>query len=1275
NVGLFLILPTSNLGQKYIISAYNDQHSRMSDDGGGFGGWSPAAFPPTGGGFILVGVEDNTVATIKVTGPTTGGRKRGDTWQVSLNKGETYYVRGAAESEDDDLSRSTVNATKPLAVFAGCEIARTLDAMVLQDHFDYNDYIVEQMIPIEIWGTEYVSGPMTNKRGTKEDDLWGDFYRIYAAEPTELFMNGQSRGISDYWEFGLEVVPRIFTAKKPIMVVQYDYYIDFHGINPKNPRTSNNEMVLVPRHNWRKNATFTVPTGYEETYFHVVAHRDSIDKIRVSLNGGTTWNPVGGMKYTGAQTYNVGNYRIYTLILGRRGQVIVDGPCDFAVYNYGTRDNDYIKATYSYASAAAASFGSINKALPPRMVLDSTCTEFNMKFYNTTSDARGFGLGEIYLLENGMSYKGTKYYSKNMRLEVTDYGNGADTVFARMTVKDPLLDAEGYLYVANRAGKDTVYTFRYSGAHVSVNPTITKMENITVFEQECRVYTFKNDSKASVDLTAVSFMRQRRGQSTPFTATADLPKTLGPGETMDVTVCFIPPDTGVVYWDSLSLETRCFTADIAHVEGIGRVPTIYAMDHDYDVVVVGQTVCHDLDITNKSYHKPLILTTDILKSSSPEFQIDPSELARFPITLAPRAHTTIKICYTPVDEGRDSAYIVWGRDIPEPYSEKNEMEWTILWGRAQQAGVAITSDDNQEICATASAMDVTVRNSGTALAWINKIEILGPDQAEFKVASIQGVLNWNQTPAFDIAAGDNKAVRVDFTATDPNPWRVHNAILVVTQLNGEADTSFLSVDMRRPVATSDALINLGTTGEGQPLKGKITVNNTGNYDFVVKSFGFKTPGVFTVVSGIAIGDVIAPGASRVIDISATSATAGSYADQFEVTGETCGLTTTDVAAVFEKYEVRAQGADIPATWTCQTNGGYEISFTNNSTNPVELRGVTMMGTTPQQLRITFLQPAVGLLRDNDHSIAFTGGSTMVAARETITFPVSFDAQEVGAVNVPVQFLYTDHEKNPQTLDVNVTAIGKNYPVDLAITGNAYRGTNDVELEVPITVSQTNLYDAEVYGYQFDVTFNEDNFKIRDVQQGNGHLTPTYTEVGKTTVNNVDFVTIRVRAHGSRIENDENILARMILQTRLTTENTTTLVPTNFSFLDQAGDPVCWTPKTEAGNEYTYDPLCGDGVIQQYLANGAGFLQSSRIAPNPANEVSNFEFDLLADAPITVGIFDALGNQVSTVVSEKSFKKGHHSVQLDVRELSSGTYFVRTSAGESWVASLRLTVQK
>lgn len=1282
NVGLFLILPSANLGQKYTISAFNDQHSRMSDGGGGFGGWEPSAFPPTGGGFIVVATEDNTSVTMRVTGPTAGGRRPGEQWTINMEKGDTYYVRGAAESEEDDLSRSTVTATKPVAVFAGCEIARTLDAMVLSGHFDYNDYIVEQMIPQEIWGKEYVSGPFTNKRGTKEDDLWGDFYRVYASEPTELFMDGSSRGVSDYWEFSLQTVPRIFSADKPIMVVQYDYYIDFHGLNPKSPRTSNNEMVLVPRHNWRRNATFTVPKGYSQTYFHVIAHRDSIDKITAILPGKVTPAPISGMKYPGAFTYNIGPYRIYTLVLGVTGQVRVQGPCDFAVYNYGTRDNDAIKATYSYASAAAASFGSLTNAKPPRMVMDSTCTEFNLKFFNTDVDARG--MGDMYLLNDpdGLIYRNTPYVSKNVTLDVTKYGFGADTVFAKVTIIDPLQDAFAALYVTNRAGKDTVYTFTYSGSKIDITPDSLVILNTLVGQTECKIFTLKNTGKNEILINGFKFEKQSLGVPTPFTASAaGLPTLLKPGQTIEITACFNPKDTGVWYNDTLQVEGGCFTADVALIKGIGKVPIIFAEDKDFGVVDIGETVCKDIEIQNMSYEKELILTKDILKAVD-EFTIAPSELARFPITLAPRAKTVILICYTPTDEGTDSAFVVWGRDIPEPYSDTNRKEWSVLTGKAQRAGVSVVGKADTLICGGPVTLMADLRNTGSGPANIKRLFIDGTDKSEFVITKVENLNNgdWDGAFSFDLPAlTGQRDVTIEFNVdpADPNPWRIHRAMLLAPQLEGgEIDTAYLSVDMRSPIVAAEPLVDMGIIGEGETSTGTVTITNTGNYEFKVKSISFQTGGIFTITSGLAVGDVIPAGESRTVNLSATSALAGNYTDELLVEGERCRETKTALAMIVKRYEVTAAGADIPATWTCRENNEYDVTFTNNSSDPVKLTGVEMQPGGVNASQITFGTPDVGTVIFNGTGISFPGGERVVAANETVRIPVLFASSIVGNASVNVHFRYKDRDNLPQLLERQITAIGKNYPVDLSVSGAAYRGTNDVELEVPIVLNQTNLFDAEVYGYEFDLTFNEDNFKVADVQQGNGHLTPTFAEVGKTNVGGVDYTTIRVTATGSRLENDENILARVILLTRLTTENTTTIVPSNFRFLDQNGQAACWTPKTELGNDYTYDPLCGDKSLQEYLAKGISFLQNNSIAPNPAKNSSVYAFDLHAnDVVVSVGVYDALGNQVASVLNEKTLNTGHHELAIDLTTLPAGTYYVRTNAGEGWVATQKLTVQK
>lgn len=1274
NVGLFLILPTSNLGQKYTISAFNDQHSRMSD-GGGIGGWSPAAFPRTGGEFIIVATEDNTIATVRVTGPTRGGRKSGEVFSVNLNKGETYWVLGAGESEDDDLSRSTVTSNKPVAVFAGAEIMRAYDAMVLQDHFDYNDYIVEQLIPQEVWGTEYVSAPFTNKRGTAPDvKQWGDLYRVYAAEPTRLWVNGQDRGVSDYWEFPLIGNAMHFVSEKPVQVVQYDYYVDFH-VSGDIPRTSNSEMVLVPRHNWRKNATFTIPTGYQQTFFHVVAHRDSIDKIKASINGRPP-APISAMKFGKAFVYNIGDYRVYTIMLNEKGQVLVQGPCDFAVYNYGTRDNDQIKATYGYASAAAASFGSISKAIPPRMAMDSTCTEFNLKFWNTSADARG--IADIFLLEDpqGLIYRGKPFVSYNVNLDVERYVFGADTVFAKVTVRNPLLDAYAAVYVVNKAGKDTVYTFTYSGPNVTAAPKLDSMLKTLVFTKDCREYTFKNEGKKDVLVTNVLLKSATQGKASPFSIEAGaLPRTLKPGESMKIRACFVAPDTirSNIHYDSIMVETGCFKVVVAAVMGSGAAPVIYAEDHDFLEVNVGRTKCADIRITNESTDEPLILTRDII-GTHPEFKISDASLAGFPDTLQPGESRLVEICYTPLNEGADTLIITWGRLMPSPYDINNRKEWTVLTGFATAPGVGLDGATETVICEGTPLLTALLSNTGDAQASISSLTVEAKpgaidDAAEFRVESIN-----NGPIGFPFGLSENSSVKVQvrFTANlaDPSVWRTHEAVLKVTYAGAtEPKTALLKVDLYRAVLSSPGTVDFGTSALNDPRSRSFEIENTGNTDFIVKDWTVSNP-VFTLVSGIAVGQVIKPNEKITVVVQATAADANTYTGDLTINGTTlCGQIIKPMTYTTRKFEVTAQGADVPETWTCESNDDHVVRFINNSSDDVRLRGVEILSGDPSAVnasQIEFGTQTVGTVMPGGTVITFPGGQVLVPANTTMEFPVVFNSNIVGPAQVPVQFTYLDTIGISQVINVDVTGIGKHYPIDLSMATSVPSAVNDKEVEVPIKVAQTNLAASDLYGFEFDLTFNEDMFYTWNVKEGGqGQLVPTIVNGPvRQMINGVNYATLTIRAHSAtdRLRDGQNQLAIVNLMTALTLEDTTSFWPSNLKFLRQDGSAACYVPTTQIGTAFTYDPLCGDKSLAGYMDRGANFLRDQGVMPNPAKDASILKFGLGAnDALVTVEIFDALGQKVKTVMTGESLKAGKHEIKLDLSTLPSGVYYARVDA--------------
>lgn len=65
-------------------------------------------------------------------------------------------------------------------------------------------------------------------------------------------------------------------------------------------------------------------------------------------------------------------------------------------------------------------------------------------------------------------------------------------------------------------------------------------------------------------------------------------------------------------------------------------------------------------------------------------------------------------------------------------------------------------------------------------------------------------------------------------------------------------------------------------------------------------------------------------------------------------------------------------------------------------------------------------------------------------------------------------------------------------------------------------------------------------------------------------------------------------------------------------------------------------------------------------PNPFNPTTTINFGLAADANVTLKVYNALGQEVATLISNE-MKAGTHQVELNASALSSGVYFYRIEA--------------
>jgi len=94
-------------------------------------------------------------------------------------------------------------------------------------------------------------------------------------------------------------------------------------------------------------------------------------------------------------------------------------------------------------------------------------------------------------------------------------------------------------------------------------------------------------------------------------------------------------------------------------------------------------------------------------------------------------------------------------------------------------------------------------------------------------------------------------------------------------------------------------------------------------------------------------------------------------------------------------------------------------------------------------------------------------------------------------------------------------------------------------------------------------------------------------------------------------------------------------------------PIYISDGTDIGNE-NQDVPREYGIFQNY--------------PNPFNAITSFEYGLPEDSHVTIIIYDLLGHQVATLISQHQ-SAGHHQVSWDAGANSSGIYFYRIQAGD------------
>ncbi len=74
-----------------------------------------------------------------------------------------------------------------------------------------------------------------------------------------------------------------------------------------------------------------------------------------------------------------------------------------------------------------------------------------------------------------------------------------------------------------------------------------------------------------------------------------------------------------------------------------------------------------------------------------------------------------------------------------------------------------------------------------------------------------------------------------------------------------------------------------------------------------------------------------------------------------------------------------------------------------------------------------------------------------------------------------------------------------------------------------------------------------------------------------------------------------------------------------------------------------------------------------------NPVTNIDFDIPVSAFVSLKIFDQLGREVTTIVSE-NLQAGSYRMQWDGSNFGSGTYFIKLESGSKMITKRMMLIK-
>jgi hypothetical protein len=445
-----------------------------------------------------------------------------------------------------------------------------------------------------------------------------------------------------------------------------------------------------------------------------------------------------------------------------------------------------------------------------------------------------------------------------------------------------------------------------------------------------------------------------------------------------------------------------------------------------------------------------------------------------------------------------------------------------------------------------------------------------------------------------------------------------------------------------------------------PTPGGFSLENTG--DGILYINGIILPSEIAITNPpppIAYPIVLQPGEKIGVSISLVS---NIYVDstipiKFICESPCSPDDTLWVHYLVSKREVIPAGFTFPDTYIdCRESNGT-VSLTNKGTTPINLHSVEFISDPP-----TYVDPDQFVFQSNGTQLLNYAPVLAIAPGKTETIPVVFKPTRTGALGTKVRFAYDSAGIVKDTVyAINVgNGVKLKNTFNVANAGGPFKYETGQFFDLPITLTDPIENNAGVYGSKFTVTYKRDVIDFKSVRgEGNQTIVGTPTPVPDGSGNE----TITIETRGGQIT-QAGAVASIHFLVVVAKDKQTDIVVADGELKDNVGATLCYFDKQYVPGSFEPIYLCGDPSLNQYLNGAFKPTKITQLTPNPSNGTGKvtLSYDVnVKDLPITVELFNVMGDKVQTLVDKKTMTEGGHTLSISTKNIPAGTYTVRISA--------------